>query len=346
MRSVSQTGISHRVPASTVFPPRELKHYRRWQRLYSDLKPVEQGYVPTAVEYDDFQSWLRRQDSGYFSDVFDDVAEYLEPLTNDTAPPVAAICRHPMHPVAARHKRPRCAVCTVDIHISYMEILQQALKSAGGRAPSCTLTASEHQENAYNAWLLGKISTLKELSELERLADEEAEWSAQHPDVILNDIKSAKQALELYWSEVNGVCQSTTSSPTKKTVAFAQDTTFEPGRPSAYFWRRSPRYEPGRHTIVERLEGYEDIVSEDSENYCSPGSAYPHIVDDSSILDASYGTDRLLPSQQALDGIEDDDGDSDWEDVDIGDPESDIVDCGYVWDDFEAQTSFVVFTND
>ena len=335
-------------------PPRELKLYKRWQCLHTNVKPSEQGYIPTAGEYEDFQQWLKRQDSGYFSDIFDDISCHIAPPCSEAKAttqnsPVASICQHTMHPIAAGQLQSRCPVCTIDIHVRYMHALSQALKSAGGHAPSCTLTSSEHQDAIYNAWCKGKVGALRELSKIEDMADQEAAWSARHPDGECADLQTATKALELYWTETTGRVEDQPRPKKQSTVVFAQDTDFEPGRPNAYFHRRSPRYEPGKYT-VEHEEHEEDLISEDSEDY-SHAKVY-HVSDTEAPITELSEEDEYesLQNIDSIDGIEDDDGDSDWEDVESDDEGSEYSDedsegsCTY-WE-VEEETSFIVFGED
>jgi len=137
------------------------------------------------------------------------------------------------------------------MHVKYMHVLSQALENAGGRAPSCTLTSSEHQDTVYNAWCKGKIGALKELSIIENMAAQEAEWSARHPEEGHENVQTASKALDLYWAETTGRIDEPPRPKRDSAVAFAEDTDFEPGRPNPYFHRRSPRYEPGKYTVVD-----------------------------------------------------------------------------------------------
>lgn len=339
----------HQIPASTILPTCELKHYRRWQRLYSNLKPAQQGYIPTAIEYDEFQQWLKRQDSGYFSDVFDDIIDHVErstqdQITADDVLPIAPICRHTVHPLAAHRKLSRCVVCSIDVHISYLKLLQRALRNAGGRAPPCTLTTSDHQANAYKALVIGKLSALKELAELEFLAEQEATWSSQHPDAVPEDVQTAQKALELYWSETDGTTDSKPPSPKKKKVVFTHDTSDEPGRPEAYFYRKSPRYEPGKYAVsVLPDEHDDDAVSEDSEDYyqARPKTSFSSYIEELDILQ-----DDEIPFAD----LDEDDGDSEWEDIDSDEEESHFTLAygayEYASDSVEESASFVVFSDD
>ena len=195
--------------ASVIMSPRQLKLFLRWQHLCTTLDPAARGYLPTAAEYEDFQQWLKRQDSGYFSDVFDDLSDHIvgikpSPSVLGINLPVATICQHLMHPLTTGLLHPRCPVCTIKLHLNYVKILFQALTAAGGRAPSCTLTTSERQDSIYSAWAKEKILTLKELLKLENMADREAAWSRMHPAIKRDDIQTAAKALKIYWIETNG----------------------------------------------------------------------------------------------------------------------------------------------
>jgi hypothetical protein len=342
-----------------------MKQYRRWQNLYTTLKPAEQGYMPTAIEYEEFQQWLKKQDSGYFSDVFEDVAEHIKPSSPNESP-VGFICRHPMHPAAAGHLRPRCHVCVIDMHLTYMKVLTKALEDAGGRAPSCTLTASVHQEKLYKIWVQEKLETVRRLGELERCAEEEAEWQPKLQKSAAEDTRTAEAALKLYWSEIGGCAANRPQAPRKKkTVGFTPDTEFSPRRPQAYYWRRSPRYQPGKYPVVEvDNDGHEEeLVSEDSEDYSQPMMLDHGVIeiggDSHDFSQARIHVNDLfrcgrekdqdeIPSEDLvcddMEELEEDDGDSDWEDVESDD---DTLDDGdYIFFDVEDDSSFVVFSED
>jgi hypothetical protein len=233
----------------------------------------------------------------------------------------------------------------VDMHVKYMNVLSQALESAGGRAPSCTLTSSDHQDTVYSAWCRGKIGTLNELSRLESMADEETAWSARYPDAKYEDIRTATQAIELYWTETTGRMESRPRPKKQWTVVFAEDTDFELGRPNPYFHRKSPRYEPGKYT-VEQEDEEDDKISEDSEDYAQ-SSVYHFGATEMLIIDQE--DDTSLQANDSLEELEWDDGDSDWEDIssseeessDYGDDGSD--DGDHVCFEIEEETSFIVF---
>lgn len=349
-----------------------MKLYRRWQNLHTTLKPTEQGFVPTADEYEDFQQWLKKQDSGYFSDVFEDVAEHVKPHTADH-PPTAILCRHLMHPITAGQLSRRCPVCTVDMYISYTRALEKALKDAGGRAPSCCMTASPYQENLYDAFVAGKLQALHCLAKLEQSAEEETKWSALHPDWKNEEVRTAGNALELYWSEAGAPTKTQSSQPKKaKSVKFAPDTEFDLRRPVDYYRRRSPRYEPGRYALLEQNDE-DDTISEDSEDYSrapvllaeGPSQIDANTVDfydftstcgvltdvirsaEAVIRKSGNAMTEMeavprLEMQDEADDVEDD-SDSDWESM-YDEDETDGSD--YIYFEAEEDCSFVVFSED
>jgi len=220
-----------------------------------------------------------------------------------------------------------------------MQVLARALANAGGHAPSCTLTSSDHQETVYNAWCKGKIRTLKELSKLETMAEEEVAWSARHPEAKHEDIQTAAKAVNLYWTETIGCIEDPAHSKKKATVAFAEGTDFAPGRPNPYFHRRSPRYEPGKYTVEhpEEEDPEEDETPEDPDE-SSQGKSHFSPTEESG-LDTKDAEEEEEASH-ILDEPIDDDGDSDWEDLESEDEDEDS-DCGSYYE--IEETSFIVF---
>jgi hypothetical protein len=323
--------------AGLIFTAREHKQYRRWQSLCTNLKPTECGFIPTATEYESFQQWLKKQDSGYFSDVFDDIYEHIKFPTISSEPAIASLCRHQLHPIEAGQPHLRCPVCEIDVHINYMKLLTRMLHSANGRPLPRTGTPSEQQENLYLAWCQGKLSTLQCVRELEELASREEEWSRTHMDTLCEGTQTATKALELYWFETTECSSPQQRSTRNKKITFAEDTNFLPGRPTEYFLKRSPRYEPGKYTLDEQDDG--DDASEDSEDYSSArvfvlGAPQDDNVDGFPISDDVVHID---------DELEDDDGDSDWEDIDSEDESSD---GSYISFEVDEESSYIVFVSD
>jgi hypothetical protein len=341
------TRARYKLPASLIFTPRELKQYRKWQNLCTSLKPSDCGHIPSAIEYDNFQQWLKKQDSGYFSDVFDDIYDHIKPATSPSKPAVASLCQHTLHPMETQPHL-RCPVCAIDIHVNYMKLLTRQLNSANGRPLPSTGTPSEQQENLYLAWSQGKLSALRQVCELEELSTKEAEWAKKHPEILCEGVQSASKALDLYWFET-AECQSTKECSTKKkkSITFADDTNFLPGRPADYFLKRSPRYEPGKYTIIDDEQEDPDVVSEDSEDYTGARVFVLSGPEDKEELVNAETPEGLVQGGGLLYELEDDDGDSDWEDID-SDEESD--DGSYVCfeedEDEDENTNFIVFSAD
>ncbi|KAJ4382027.1 hypothetical protein N0V86_002353 [Didymella sp. IMI 355093] len=368
------------VSANAIFTPREFKQFRRWQNLHTTLRPNEQGFLPTADEHEDFQQWLRKQDSGYFSDVFEDVAEHVKTPTADE-PPTAISCRHTMHPITAGHLVKRCPVCTIDMYISYLRALEKALQGAGGRAPRAANQATtEKQEALYAAFITSKLEVLHCLEEFELQAEEEEQWQAQHKDWKNDEVRTASQALGLYWSEAFAITEAQSQKPRKtKSVKFTPGTEFCVSRPEEYFKRRSPRYTPGKYTVQtqddeceEDEQESEEIVSEDSEDYARAPILLeqgPLIVGQSiAVYDFAQTigvfTDTIrsyeagirkaeatpigsfeIPRLEMLDDDEEDDDEEDDEsDWDMHDDETDGSD--YIYFEAEEDCSFVVFGED
>lgn len=298
--------------------------------------------MPNAIEYEDFQQWLKKQDSGYFSDVFDDIYEHIQSSTPLSEPPIASLCRHPIHPVAARQRPLRCPVCTIDVHINYMKVLARSLHGANGRPLPSTGTPSEQQENLYLAWSQGKLNALREVHELEVLAEKEVEWRKEHDDALAEDIQSASKALDLYWLETTAHANTKRCSSKKTSIMFAADTNFLPGRPADYFLKRSLRYEPGKYTVHEEDHEDDADVSEDSEDYAS---ARVFILGGPQEHDLSEVAELTHPGD-TLGELEDDDGDSDWEDIESEEDDENSIEDSYVSFEDDTESSFIVFSYD
>lgn len=339
--SKQATRARYSLSAGLIFGPEELKQFRRWQRLHTTLKPTACGILPNAIEYEDFQQWLKKQDSGYFSDVFDDIYEHIRPPTSPFEPTVASLCQHRVHPAEARRQLTRCPVCTIDVHINYMRVLTRSLHGVNGRPLPSSGTPSEQQENLYLAWSQGKLSTLREVRELEVLSEKEAKWVKKHQEVLGEDIQSASKALHLYWLETTECASTTPPSAKKKSIKFAEDTNFMPGRPADYFLRRSLRYEPGKYTIPDEEREDDADVSEDSEDYASARVFVLGGPAEHDTLEVVASTSPRDPFGE----LEDDDGDSDWEDID-SDEDRDLSECTYISFEKDTESSFIVFSND
>lgn len=196
-----------------------------------------------------------------------------------------------------------------------MKVLTCALMGANGRPLPRTGTPSEKQESLYYAWSQAKVSVLQQVCEFEEMALEEVKWSQSHHQVECDDVKTATEALQVYWFEVGG-CKGLKECYTRKrSIAFAEDTNFQPGRPPAYFLKRSPRYEPGKYTVVdEELDDNHtlpaDIAESMQENVFFMGSS-----EESQGPEDDSDQETITTCDEAEE-LEEDDGDSDWEDID------------------------------
>jgi hypothetical protein len=302
--------------------------------------------MPTATEYEDFQQWLKKQDSGYFSDVFDDIYEHIMPST-PSEPAIASLCRHTIHPVETDRPRLRCPVCTIDMHINYMKVLTRSLHCANGRPLPRTGTPSEQQENLYLAWSQGKIAALRQVDELEELALKETEWTESHPSVPCEDAYSATKALELYWFETTECQSAKPRSTKKKTISFAEDTDFLPGRPTDYFLKKSPRYEPGKYTVADEDQEDRDDVSEDSEDYSCARVFVMGGPEQPEHLDTVDELEEPSQAETLFENLDFDDGDSNWEDITSDEEDIQSTDDGsYICFEEDEVASFVVFSDD
>jgi hypothetical protein len=248
--------------------------------------------------------------------------------------------------VATEQPHLRCPVCTIDVHLNYMKVLTRSLHRANGRPLPCTGTPSEQQENLYLAWSQGKLGALRQVGELEDWSAKEAEWAEKHPENPTEDVKSATEALEWYWFETSECWNTKQRSTKEKCITFAEDTNFLPGRPTDYFLRRSPRYTPGKYTVLKDLGDEEEVVSEDSEDY-----SCARILVVGGPEESSDGLDLATPeeadhTEDLLEDLEDDDGDSDWEDVESDEEQWDSSDDSYISFEPDEEASFVVFSHD
>jgi len=264
--------MSTKISASLILTTRELKYYQRFQSQTTTLPQKSRGRLPDAAEYAAFQSWLSKHDSGYFSDSpLADVACYIESASSNQAveQPLARkadLCGHSLHPTHQLAKVERCPVCTIEMHMTYMSILTTTLESAGGLMKQ-RWAISEKDNPALQAWYAGKLALVHDLHDIERAAELEEEYdnslnlaAASFGDV--SQVKTAVKALGLYWGTF-GCCTGDVTEPkrtnvTGRKVAFCPDTTFGPGRDPLYFWRKSPRYEPGKHSFD--LDVDEEVV--------------------------------------------------------------------------------------
>jgi len=199
--------------------------------------------------------------------------------------------------------------------------------------------------------MYGKLCALKELSRLERIAEQEIEWSIRHPYARVQGLHTAEKALELYWSEMGGVHTENSHSHQSKNVVFSQDTNFKPGRPTAYFWKKSPRYEQGKHTNRTPNEEETECASHIQETVAEG----PMKTDGPTVNGAPSHAVNGRRRQEEEEEEDDDDDDDDDDDRDCGgflSDDEDLTDSGEseVQDDSlfasEDEASFIVFGDD
>lgn len=347
--SSPQTTSKHSLPANLLLSSREFRQYRRWQGLFPSAQTSEDGRVTTALQYNDFRLWLAKQDSGYFSDVFEDIAEHLTPRCSIPIPaqhvPFATICRHVMHPAVCASRWTRCPSCTIDLHLVYVKAVTSPLKKAAGRPLPGTGTPSEHQEILFRAWTQAKLEAVHQLAELEDLAAKEEKWAERNEAIQCEGMKTAQEAVQKYWAETTGFeLIHRQNNRNKRSVEFAADTRYEPGRDSYYFWRRSPRYSPGKHSILDAGEEEDQDISQDSEDYSAPSTliaGYCNIKVEGDSLNGEKAITQGTITMEA----ESDGDDSDWTDVesDYGDESSD---SSYICFEIEEEAAYITFSDE
>ena len=214
-----------------------------------------------------------------------------------------------------------------------MRLLTRSFQNANGRPLPRTGSPSEKQEKLYCAWSQAKVNTLRQVSELEDLAAEEIKWTDENPEVRYDNVKTAAEALEFYWYETAGCRGQSRCKEKKQTIGFHEDTNFGPGRPVAYFLKRSPRYEPGKYTFLEDEAVGDDAVSEDSEDYLRT----PVFMMGGSSECNERGQEEvsMVTHNEDSSDIAFDDGDSEWEDVDTEGEDLESSDGSYIC--FEAE---------
>ncbi|KAJ4305315.1 hypothetical protein N0V90_000846 [Kalmusia sp. IMI 367209] len=325
------------LPASLILTSRELKHYRRFQSQTTTLPRGSHDRLPTAVQYADFQSWLAKRDSGYFSDTpLADIAEYAKTYSEKKEEKgKASVCGHTLHPVH-EDKTERCPVCTVEIHITYMKLLTAALQDAGGLVKQ-RWEAIDQDCPALQAWYAGKLAFVNEVHRLESIAQAEEEYSQQQwqqnwkSNQPTDDIKTAAQALELHWLSLESGTMSmqTTGKKAARTVDFSPQTNFERGRDQLYFWRKSPRYEANGEYASSSSSDVEESdglgIGEDAETH-EEKSPEPLVANDISTSrqdndDAEHSDEQMSDEE----GVESDEEEND-EDDESDEEEDDEVD--------------------
>ncbi|KAK3203314.1 hypothetical protein GRF29_112g836925 [Pseudopithomyces chartarum] len=339
------------LPASLIFTPRELKQYRRFQAQTTLLKPKDQGFLPSAAEYADFQAWLAKRDSGYLSDTpLADIASYVERASGTKEEKgKATICGHALHP-SYKDKAERCPVCIVEMHNTFMKVLTVALEDAGGLVAQ-RWEAADREAPALQAWYTNKLAFIRDIHWLEHIAQDEQEYDKQHQaprcsEDTAVEPKTAIQAIRLYWDSIEAINTATTASrPSQqkplRSVVFCSETSFEPGRDQHYFWRKSPRYEAGGK-YASSSDCDDQDVEQDTTEVQSSGETCPATA-------VTKATAARVESEDEEDQCDDyardqEDDEDDWEDEDeSSEEEEDSEDEGDDYDDDDTDADYIVF---
>lgn len=326
-------------PASLILAPRELKQYRRFQAQTTTLPPKSQGFLPTAEEYADFQSWLAKRDSGYLSDTpLADISYYAERANQHKEEEgKASTCGHALHPTH-KEKTKRCPVCTVDVHVTYMKALTVALEDAGGMLKQ-RWEAVDHDCPALQAWYAGKLAFVKEIDKLENLAQHEQDGDEhQHnsgPTRFTTEVKTATQALSSYWDSLEANPKTVRLARRKTTcnVVFGPETSFDPGRSQHYFWRKSLRYEAGGKYSSPRDDGGEEVDDEDCEGVANTEKRLVITATEAvATRQQDLGEEEQLEEDEEdeEDDDEDDDEEDEEDDEEEDEDEDEEVDADYI----------------
>ncbi|KAF2244060.1 hypothetical protein BU26DRAFT_435151 [Trematosphaeria pertusa] len=253
-----------RLPASIIFTPTELKHYRRWQRQTTSLKPQDQGLLPSAFEYADFKAWLARRDSGCFTNSpFDDIAAHpLAPTEPEYVPSdrgftLAEKCGHPLHPAhpGVRGKSEaktceeekegsevqdeilvlRCPCCVLKAHLRLLVALSEKWTDVGGpwrQFDQGSVDASLYGDSN-RAFHRAKLGLINSAIRFETWADAEAGWEAENLDSDVDAVRqySAGRAWDLYQKGISFPAHlkqkeepATPTTKKRKQLSFSPDT--------------------------------------------------------------------------------------------------------------------------
>ncbi|ORY14265.1 hypothetical protein BCR34DRAFT_599257 [Clohesyomyces aquaticus] len=245
------------LPASLIFSPKGLKHFRRWQIQCSTRKPSDS--IPSALEYAAFVQWRKQRREYGFS-----ALGWSDERRDDDA--ISPSCGSGHR--SSRVRPAKCPLCVIRAHLQFQTVLADAWANLGGPF-AYTLEESPEREAAQEAWYWAKLELVKTIYEyeLENMSE----------SAVIGD------ALDLYWSslldpfekqvEVKVGLERTDSGlgMSGKRVRFKENTVFKVGRQQRYFGRKSVVYEPGKYACGGFKEGDsgfekdEEVVGTDSE---------------------------------------------------------------------------------
>ncbi|KAF2787962.1 hypothetical protein K505DRAFT_256578 [Melanomma pulvis-pyrius CBS 109.77] len=355
---------THNLSASLIFPSKELRHYLRFRRqtTTTHVSFSELDRLPSATLYASYLAWRKAERATQSIDAlafdtcprFESLAAHLHPRAAHSnsssdqtgvasAFTVARSCRHALHPgtpyPSGQHPE-QCPVCIIDVHLQYMGVLTRALNESGGPVRPRDEPESRH-ENLFKAWYCGKLEVVRVVYQLEQWAADEGTWRRLYPDMDVQGVHSAKEALERYWveelhinAEAAAIRDRRVMEKGKKRVRFGEDTSFEAGRCEFYFWRRSPRYEEGKYACSAKEKEREQEPDEETE----AGSTTDEDEESEMDSDMAIGT-MDIEFDEKEDESEDEDGETSDEDS-SSDEEEDSEDEEFMGAD---GADFIVF---
>ncbi|ORY14266.1 hypothetical protein BCR34DRAFT_599258 [Clohesyomyces aquaticus] len=294
------------IPASLLFGNKEMKMYHRFQIQHATVPIYRYYTIPTAFEYDDYLKWRDNERQKYIPPPKRELqAPEAKDKVNDDGLPewkgfaLTKKCRHLLHPSHAPARESKadsdvesgsdddgdgdsdgqsqakselevafdmCPVCTVRIHLNYLQILVERWADEGGPWPSAQ---SPNYRTAYRAYSIARVDLVNTIFDLEEWVEAEVEWEKQHPgtEVKATEEFSASTALQI-WKDENRFPAYLMNGPeeekevvgekVKKAVRFTEETSFAATRPNELHWRNSKKYDPfGRNACPSEL-GWED----------------------------------------------------------------------------------------
>lgn len=247
--------------ASTIFTVKELRAYRRW-RLQTLNALSNPDPLPNAYEYADFLTWRENKN---------DITAHLNGFPIGEQKPglaVARCCERELHPRVsiADLEANRCPICVIEAHMLYEQLLANrlAVLSQVNR-----YTSNQDYENMRKAWTSAKLDLVYMVCRFEELMANDREWKSQDSVQVVDSMSSVSNALAMYWAMVDGTTSTVKEERRlkQKSVTFIEEASTPGGRAQMYFWRKSPRYEPGRYafTMEPYENGEKDPTSQDTE---------------------------------------------------------------------------------
>jgi hypothetical protein len=181
---------------------------------------------------------------------------------------IAAACGHELH-LADSRTLGYCPVCEVEMSLEFLDAIAKAWGDAGGPRHNLDLNKNRNHPLG-SAWHLAWLQHEQLLSPVEAVIEHEAASVTPRPARAAagSNINTSAKATMIAHMECKypaAISKTTTAAKkqgvkrkvgkkppkkTKKTVSFATDTNFDPGRPCEEFKRTSGVYEPGIHAWV------------------------------------------------------------------------------------------------